>query len=115
MKLPASYQAFAVRIGQKKFKNLNGDEGHDVVILPPQKLDFDTFRIPSEEDDGSPRRAVIFGAANSGDSYASMSRPITLTPRCSTTTTKPTVSSHLQLTSPSAFGNWLSRDAVPGS
>ncbi|GDY21136.1 hypothetical protein LBMAG56_24820 [Verrucomicrobiota bacterium] len=68
VKLPASYQAFAVRIGQKKFKNLNGDEGHDVVILPPQKLDFDTFRIPSEEDDGSPRRAVIFGAANSGDS-----------------------------------------------
>ncbi len=69
VKLPASYQDFAVRIGQKKFKNLNGDEGHELVIVPPAKLDFDTFRNPPEEgDDEAPKRAIVFGETNSGDS-----------------------------------------------
>ena len=69
VKLPASYKDFAVRVGQKKYKNFNDDEGHDLVILPPAKLDFDTLKNPSvEEDSGAPKRGVIFGAANSGDS-----------------------------------------------
>lgn len=66
--LPAAYKEFAAKIGQKKFNDFNGDEGHELVVLLPRKLDFDTFKNFAESGEGdAPKRAVIFGETNSGD------------------------------------------------
>jgi hypothetical protein len=67
--LPTSYKEFAARIGRMKFKDFNGDEGHELVVLPPNKLDFETFRNLAEStEEDAPKLAVIFAETNSGDS-----------------------------------------------
>lgn len=65
VKLPSDYQKFATMIGCKTFRDMDGEEGFDVRILPPDELDFEEFREFSSGDDRID--GVIFATTEHGD------------------------------------------------
>jgi hypothetical protein len=72
LKLPETYKQFLANIGTKTFKDVDGEEGFSVHILPPAKLDFDEFRkTPIEKKDGDEERidVVIFATTDHGDVF----------------------------------------------
>jgi len=72
LKLPDSYKRFIAKVGAKSFKDVDGEEGLTVRILPPQRLDFDQFRkTPLEEADEDEERidGVIFATTDYGDDF----------------------------------------------
>jgi len=72
LKLPETYKRFLASVGTKTFKDVDGEEGFCVHILPPAKLDFDEFRkTPSEKKDGDEERieGVVFATTDHGDAF----------------------------------------------
>ena len=71
LKLPATYKEFISRVGSKTFRNMDGEEGLNVQILPPEELDFEMLRKdrrkPAETDENDAIDAVVFAATEFGD------------------------------------------------
>lgn len=69
--LPSSYKEFVTKIGKKTFKNMDGEEGFHVRILPPEELDFVEFQKASNRDteQSNDERidGVIFATTEHGD------------------------------------------------
>jgi hypothetical protein len=70
-KLPSSYKEFVTKIGKKTFKNMDGEEGFHVRILPPEELNFTDFRKTSNWNTEKPNEEridrVIFATTEHGD------------------------------------------------
>ncbi len=65
VKLPSDYKKFVTSIGSKTFRDMDGEKGFDVCILPLGELDFQEFRNFSrggERIDG-----VTFATTGHGD------------------------------------------------
>ena len=70
LKLPESYRKFIAQVGTKTFKDVDGEEGFAVHILPPKKLDFEEFRkLPAEKGDEDRIEGVVFATTDHGDLF----------------------------------------------
>jgi hypothetical protein len=71
LELPADYKEFIAKVGTKTFKNMDGEEGFNIRIMPPKDLDFHelrkTRRAGPEFSDKAPVDAVVFAATEHGD------------------------------------------------
>jgi hypothetical protein len=69
--LPSDYKRFIAKVGSKTFRNVDGEEGFNVRILPPEELDFDHFRnwLAKDTKNTAEERieAAIFGTTEHGD------------------------------------------------
>lgn len=72
VKLPKSYKDFMKSVGPCSFENIDEQEGFDVHILPPEELDFESFRagkVTSEDDEVEPVDGVMFASTDHGDCF----------------------------------------------
>jgi hypothetical protein len=71
LELPADYKEFIAKVGTKTFKNMDGEEGFDVRILPPKELDFHELRKARragvEYSDKEPVDGIVFASTGHGD------------------------------------------------
>jgi hypothetical protein len=69
IKLPAAYVEFITRVGEHSFADMQGREGYDVRILPPNELDADGFRRDAPEDPSEEAEpdGVLCAVAINGD------------------------------------------------
>jgi len=70
--LPLSYKAFVEQIGTTTFKNIEGEEGFEARILPPQELDTTTYRqgaVELGDEESRQIDGVLFAATGHGDGF----------------------------------------------
>jgi hypothetical protein len=68
LKLPADYVSYVTEMRNRAFEDVDGQEGFEVSVLPPKKLDARSFRLGKveneEEVDG-----LMFAATGHGDAF----------------------------------------------
>ncbi|QEH32259.1 SMI1 / KNR4 family protein [Aquisphaera giovannonii] len=73
--LPPSYKRFLAEVGPTTFQDVDGEEGFEARVLPPAKLDMQSFRLGAiadfdEEDADSPRvDGLLFASTAHGDAF----------------------------------------------
>ena len=72
VKLPRSYKDFMATVGPKSYRDVNGEEGFTVRIVPPSRLEFSIFRksgAAGGNDPDSKIDGVMFGTTDHGDAF----------------------------------------------
>jgi hypothetical protein len=70
--LPDSYKRFITTIGRKTFRNVDEEEGFDVTVLPPSKLELsgDWLIDAGDLDEESAKvKGLVFGSTDHGDCF----------------------------------------------
>ena len=71
-KLPKSYKDFINKSGPRSFSNVDEQEGFNVHLLQPQKIDFKSYRagaLEIDDEETSSIDAVLFAHTDHGDCF----------------------------------------------
>src|SRR5918993_4708330 len=70
--LPDSYKRFITAVGRRRFRNVDDEEGFEVTVLPPAKLEVSGEWVvdPDDLDEESAKvKPLMFGWTDHGDCF----------------------------------------------